>query len=100
MTAAASGYNNGVATTTVSGAVVSIEDFSFAPTAVTIATGQYVTWKNTGPSGHTTTSDTPNWNSGTLGVGQTYSMYFSTAGTYTYHCNIHPAMTGTVTVTP
>ena len=100
ITGAAPGYVGANTTSSATGALVTIADFSFTPTPVTIAAGQYVTWKNTGPSGHTTTSDTPNWNSGTLGVGQTYSMYFGTAGTYTYHCNIHPAMTGTVTVTP
>jgi len=25
---------------------------------------------------------------------------FAEAGTYTYHCNIHRSMTGTITITP
>jgi len=28
------------------------------------------------------------------------SISFASAGTFTYHCTIHPSMTGSVTVTP
>jgi plastocyanin len=28
----------------------------------------------------------------------TYSRTFAAAGTYTYHCTVHPSMTGTITV--
>jgi plastocyanin len=34
-----------------------------------------------------------------LGAGATYSVAFA-AGTYHYHCAIHPNMVGTITVTP
>lgn len=34
-----------------------------------------------------------------LGGGATYSVAFTTAGTYHYHCAIHPNMVGTITVT-
>ena len=35
-----------------------------------------------------------------LGGNATYSISLSTAGTYNYHCMIHPNMVGTITVTP
>lgn len=31
---------------------------------------------------------------------ETVKRVFSTAGTFNYHCSIHPSMTGTITVTP
>jgi heme/copper-type cytochrome/quinol oxidase subunit 2 len=34
-----------------------------------------------------------------LSPGQSYSFTFNQAGTFHYHCKIHPEMTGTVTVT-
>jgi plastocyanin len=38
--------------------------------------------------------------SGPLAAGATYSAAFTKAGTYHYHCAIHPNMVGTVTVAP
>ena len=35
-----------------------------------------------------------------LGGNATYAITLSAAGTYTYHCMIHPNMVGTITVTP
>lgn len=77
---------------------VSIQDYSFSPTPVTITVGDTVRWTNNGPSIHTSTSDTAVWDSGLLNVGQTYSFTFTIAGTYPYHCTPHPFMQGTVIV--
>ena len=35
-----------------------------------------------------------------LGGNATYTITLSAQGTYNYHCNIHPNMVGTITVTP
>jgi plastocyanin len=78
---------------------VTIQDFSFTPTPVTIAVGDTVRWTNNGPSHHSSTSDTAIWDSGLLNVGQTFSFTFNTAGTYPYHCSLHTSMHGTVIVT-
>jgi hypothetical protein len=48
---------------------------------------------------HTVTADDGSWGSSTLGQGATYSQVFTSPGTYTYHCAIHPSMKGTVVVT-
>jgi hypothetical protein len=32
--------------------------------------------------------------------GDTYAVTFNKVGTFTYHCKVHPSMTGTVTVQP
>jgi len=100
VTASAPGYTSGNATTVTTGALVTMADFSFTPQAVTIARNQYVTWKNTGPSTHTATDDASAWSTGSIASGGSTLVHFATAGVFTYHCAIHPTMTGTVTVTP
>lgn len=91
---------------------VTIADFSFSPTPITVKVGTVVTWTNYGGAAHTTTADSGAWNSGQLaaaggaaygmsgGAGGSYSHTFGTAGTFTYHCLNHTYMMGTITVTP
>jgi plastocyanin len=88
------------APTSGQGTNVTIQDFMFAPATLMVHAGQTVMWRNNGPSQHTTTSDTGAWNSGTLGVGATFSHTFNSSGTFPFHCAIHPFMHGTVVVTP
>jgi plastocyanin len=100
LTASNASYASGSDTTTTTGALVTIADFSFAPQSVTITKNQFVTWKNTGAQTHTATHDTGTWNTGSIAAGGQGTVYFPTPGTYTYHCTFHPGMTGTVTVNP
>src|SRR3954471_9191938 len=73
----------------------------FNPSDVTIAQGQTVRWEfDEAATTHTVTSTSSNWS-----VDQTRSPNgaavehtFDQPGTYTFHCTIHPAMTGSVTV--
>src|SRR5215211_4635951 len=81
------------------GTAVSIVDFAFQPTSIEVAAGSTVTWTNTGAAPHTVTADNGAFDSGQLKPGATFSQTFTTPGTYTYHCEIHPQMTGTVVVT-
>jgi len=82
-------------------AAVTISNFKFAPASVTVTAGSVVTWTNSGPSVHTTTSNAspPVWDSGNLAKGAKFSHTFAKPGTYAYHCSIHPQMKGTVVVT-
>ena len=101
VTVTATGYAPGTANVTASGALVVMSDFLFAPQTVTIKQGQYVTWKNTGSVAHTSTSDASLWNTFDILPGQTSgAVYFGTVGSFTYRCTHHPAMTGTINVTP
>ncbi len=85
---------------------VTIGDFFFSPTPLTISVGDTVRWTNTGVVAHTTTSGAGctsdgNWNSGTMSGGQTFSHTFATAGTFPYFCSFHCAssnMVGSITV--
>jgi plastocyanin len=77
---------------------VRIVDFQFTPNAVTITAGGTVTWTHAGNAPHTVTSNTDVFDSGRLANGQTFSFRFPNPGTFAYHCEIHPSMTGTITV--
>jgi plastocyanin len=78
---------------------VTIVDFAFNPSSITVPAGTRVTWTNTGQRPHTTSARGGQWDSGTLMNGQSFSFTFQQAGTYAYQCNIHPAqMQGTVVV--
>ena len=71
---------------------------AFVPDELDVAAGTTVTWTNTDVEAHTSTSDASGWNSGVIAPGRDFSFAFSTAGTFTYHCAIHPGMIGTVVV--
>lgn len=82
-------------------AAVNIQGFAFNPTPLNITTGTQVTWTNMDNAPHTATSSTgapASFNSGSLGNGQSYSFTFTTPGTYSYICTIHPSMTAQVVV--
>jgi len=77
---------------------VSIQNFGFQPTNVTILVGTTVRWTNLDNTTHTSTSSTGLWNSGNLRYNAQFSYLFDAPGTYTYGCLIHPGMQGTITV--
>ena len=77
---------------------VTIADFHFTPSATTVHVGDTITWTNNGPSSHTATAGNGSFNTGILKKGQSGSHTFTQAGTFTYYCQIHPFMHGTVVV--
>lgn len=77
---------------------VTIVDFAFRPAVIAVPVGTTVLWTNSGAQPHTVTSDTGVWDSGVLTTGGTFSFTFNQAGTFTYHCRIHPFMRGAVQV--
>lgn len=78
---------------------VLIQGMAFSPSTITVSTNSTVTWTNKDAIGHTVTSDSGLFDSGTVATNGTFSHTFATAGTFTYHCKIHPTMTGSVVVT-
>jgi plastocyanin len=80
---------------------VSIIDFDFVPKVDTVSVGDSVRWTNNGTVPHTSTSDTKGpWDSGTLNPGESFTFQFQTPGSYPYHCEFHPSMTGMIVVRP
>jgi plastocyanin len=80
-------------------ASVGIANFAFAPASLSVRLGTRVTFTNRDGATHTVTADNGLFNSGNLASNQSYSFTFMGAGSFAYHCRIHPYMTGTITVT-
>lgn len=89
--------STGTSVSIVSGAAI-LTTTAFSPSPVTVARGTVVTWKNNDTTSHDTTADGGAWNSGAIAPGGSFSATLQTAGTFIYHCTIHPGMVGTVTV--
>jgi plastocyanin len=80
------------------GTQVTIQNFAYDPATITVHVGDTVTWTNKDSVNHTVTADNGEFSSDPLGQGATFSFTFTKAGSYPYHCTIHPYMTGTVVV--
>jgi plastocyanin len=73
----------------------------FTPSQITVKKGGTVTWTNNDSTAHTVTADLENNGgpaSGNIEPGQTYTFTFDKTGSFQYHCQIHPAMRGTIVV--
>ena len=94
-----SGGNNVTGTpVSIVSRAASLTTTAYAPNPITISTGDTVSWTNNDTEAHTSVGDDGSWNSGTIAPGATFNRTFTSAGTFTYHCSIHPNMIGTVTV--
>ena len=72
---------------------------SFTPEPSTMRVGQTVAWRNADSITHNATQDSNRFATSNLGAGATSSpIAMTTAGTFTYHCTIHPGMIGTLVV--
>jgi plastocyanin len=75
-----------------------IQGMAYIPATITVAAGTTITWTNKDAVAHTVTSNSGLFSSGSLAPNGTYSHQFSTAGTYSYYCSVHPSMTATVII--
>lgn len=78
--------------------VISIAEFKFAPSEVTVSVGDTVTWTNDDAFRHTTTADSGAWASTELATGQRFVFVAMRAGRFPYHCAAHPVMRAIVHV--
>jgi plastocyanin len=77
---------------------VQIVEFTYEPDPVVVQVGGKVTWQNEDTAPHTATADDGSFDTGTIEQGKLGSATFKEAGTFTYICEIHPTMHGTVEV--
>jgi plastocyanin len=78
---------------------VEIHGFAFDPATLTVQSGAVVHFVNHDSAPHTATADGGAFDSGTIAGGNSGEITAGAAGTYPYHCTIHPSMTGTLVVT-
>jgi plastocyanin len=96
-------YGGGASSTTTAapasgGDAISIKGFAFSPATLKVAKGATVTVTNDDSTSHTWTFDDGSFDAGTLAPGKSATHTFDAAGSYSYHCNIHSSMKGTVEV--
>lgn len=77
---------------------VEIVEFAYGPDPVVVQVGGKVTWINQDTAAHTATADDGSFDTGILEQGKLKSETFKQAGTFTYFCEVHPTMHGTVEV--
>jgi plastocyanin len=74
-------------------------NMSFSPNPATVTRGQTVAWRNSAGAAHTATQNAGAFDTGNIGGGsQSGAITMGTAGTFAYHCAIHPSMVGSLTV--
>ncbi|HET9982380.1 MAG TPA: hypothetical protein VFQ38_02280 [Longimicrobiales bacterium] len=71
---------------------------AFRPAVDTVEVGSRVIWENQSDQSHTVTADEGAFDSGPVGVGDTFSRPVVEPGTISYRCNFHHGMTGTLVV--
>jgi len=76
---------------------VRIANFEFHPGTLTIARGTKVRFHNASRITHTAT-DRGAFNTGRIAPGTSISIRFNNAGTFAFHCSIHPFMHGKIVV--
>lgn len=81
----------------ITGARVIISNFAYSPESITVKAGETVTWVNQDSAPHSATADNESFDTGTLQKGQSKAVTFAKAGTFSYHCTVHPTMKASVT---
>jgi plastocyanin len=87
-----------VATGSTASPRLDIKQFQFSQPALTVPVGTTVTWVNQDEDAHTVTADNGRFTSAGLDRGEQFSYQFTAAGTYAYHCALHPHMTARIVV--
>lgn len=99
-TTAACGSDSGTSTTQESvGDVVevTIADFAFDPSSLSLKVGDVVRWTNDQSVTHTVTSNDDLWDA-TVASGDMFEHTIDESGIFPYFCAIHPSMTATLEV--
>ena len=88
----------GSTTVTIPSGATSQTTGAYTPNPITVSTGTTVSFLNSDSATHTSTADGGAWSSPNLAAGKRFNVTLGTAGRFTYHCQLHPNMIGTITV--
>jgi plastocyanin len=75
-----------------------IANYSFRPATLRVKVGTTVTVTNTDSTAHTATARSGAFDTGTLATGASARFTLKKPGTYTYYCQFHAFMNGTIVV--
>ena len=80
---------------------LTIKNFAFTPQSTQARAGEAIIVRNDDGTAHTLTADdkSAGVDSGRIDGGTSTTVTFARPGTYTYHCDIHNYMTGTIEAT-
>jgi plastocyanin len=80
---------------------VSIKNFAFSPSNLTVTKGTTVKFTNEDTTNHTATAtDMTSFDTGTIGQGKAQTVTLNKPGTFTFFCRFHPFMKGSTKVGP
>jgi plastocyanin len=89
----------GSTTVTIVSGASTLSTTAYTPPSPTVAVGTTVSWLNSDNVTHTSVSNNGlSFNSGNIEPNARFNFTFTSAGTFPYHCAIHPNMVGTITV--
>jgi plastocyanin len=77
---------------------VAINNYAYTPATITVAAGTKITFTNSDKTAHTATSTKPGFDTGTLKPGASHVVTVTKPGTYSYYCQFHAFMKGTIVV--
>ena len=79
-------------------APISIKNFAFSPVPLDVKVGETITVTNNDATDHTFTDNGGAFDTGHIAPAASKTVAIGKAGTYGYHCNIHPSMKGVIQV--
>lgn len=88
----------GSTTVTISSGASTQTTSAFGANPLTVTAGATISWLNSDNTTHTSSADGQQWSSGDIPPGGRFNLTMSTTGRFTYHCQIHPNMVGTIVV--
>ena len=77
---------------------ISIDNFKFAPTPLTVKPGTIVTWTNRDDIPHSIIIPALGLRSHPIDTNESFSHRFQQTGRFDYMCGLHPFMRGTVVI--